>query len=684
MAAGDPSTGLNTTNSQRSSASMYRDLFRVLASMNFAIMLLVIIAVASVIGTILQQNQPYQDYIIKFGPYWHEVYQALGLYDVYSSGWFVTILAFLVVTTSICIYRNGPQMLRSLQRFSEGIHEQSLLKMRENRQWSTGRSVAELKPRIEHYLQQQGYRTRSREGGNCITIAAMKGGANRIGYILTHVSIVVICVGGLLDGNLPLKLKQLSGQVSIETRDLSVSDIPAKSRLSADNPSFRASVSIPEGARIDYAFINIAGGYLLQKLPFSIKVNDFRIEHYSNGQPKSFTSDLVIHDPDKKESFDTTISVNHPLIYRGYAIYQSSFADGGTRLQLQLRNLLGEARTTPLQGAINRHAEVTSGNSTMRIEFDDFRPFNIFAKEEGSRDFVDYGPNFTYKLRREDGSAHEYVNYMHPVLLDGRYYYLSGVRDTPVDEFQYLYIPVDADHSMERFFRFQSLLYDEEKTEEIINQSITASLQSMPDTDVEFEQNVKNAMLKVLALFREGGIEAISQYSGERLDGENDEAGLQAYMQFLQSGLRQIYLAALEEEGISNRSLDENHSVFFDDAVTAMNAMHYYGSPFYLQLEEYDHRQATGLQITRTPGKKFVYLGFSMLIAGIFFLFYIHYQRLWVRLNPGSGNTRIIMAGSRARHRRDFARVFSQQAGELKSLTTAEPNHVNDRHNYET
>ncbi len=101
-------------------------------------------------------------------------------------------------------------------------------------------------------------------------------------------------------------------------------------------------------------------------------------------------------------------------------------------------------------------------------------------------------------------------------------------------------------------------------------------------------------------------------------------------------------------------------------------------------MEEYDHRQATGLQITRTPGKKFVYLGFSMLIAGIFFLFYIHYQRLWVRLNPGSGNTRIIMAGSRARHRRDFARVFSQQAGELKSLTTAEPNHVNDRHNYET
>ncbi|MGM0679240.1 MAG: cytochrome c biogenesis protein ResB, partial [Pseudomonadota bacterium] len=45
--------------------------------MNLAITMLVVIAVASVIGTVLQQNQPYQDYIIKFGPYWHEIFKVL-------------------------------------------------------------------------------------------------------------------------------------------------------------------------------------------------------------------------------------------------------------------------------------------------------------------------------------------------------------------------------------------------------------------------------------------------------------------------------------------------------------------------------------------------------------------------------------------------------------------------------
>ena len=39
-------------------------------SMNLAITLLVVVAVASAIGTVLQQNQAYPDYVLKFGPFW--------------------------------------------------------------------------------------------------------------------------------------------------------------------------------------------------------------------------------------------------------------------------------------------------------------------------------------------------------------------------------------------------------------------------------------------------------------------------------------------------------------------------------------------------------------------------------------------------------------------------------------
>ena len=50
--------------------------------MNLAITLLVAVAFSSVIGTILKQNEPYQNYILEFGPFWFEVYKSLGLYDV--------------------------------------------------------------------------------------------------------------------------------------------------------------------------------------------------------------------------------------------------------------------------------------------------------------------------------------------------------------------------------------------------------------------------------------------------------------------------------------------------------------------------------------------------------------------------------------------------------------------------
>ncbi len=82
--------------------------------MRFAIALLTIICIASVIGTVVQQHQPPVNYVNQFGPFWAEVFGRLGLYAVYSAGWFLLILAFLVISTSLCIARNTPKILADL------------------------------------------------------------------------------------------------------------------------------------------------------------------------------------------------------------------------------------------------------------------------------------------------------------------------------------------------------------------------------------------------------------------------------------------------------------------------------------------------------------------------------------------------------------------------------------------
>ena len=87
-----------------------RALVELLSSMRFAISLLTVICIASIIGTVLKQNEPLGNYINQFGPFWAEVFTAASLNRVYSAWWFMLILAFLVVSTSCrlgCVQRRN-------------------------------------------------------------------------------------------------------------------------------------------------------------------------------------------------------------------------------------------------------------------------------------------------------------------------------------------------------------------------------------------------------------------------------------------------------------------------------------------------------------------------------------------------------------------------------------------------
>jgi cytochrome c biogenesis protein len=103
-----------------------RSLTELLASMRFAIALLTVICIASVIGTVLKQHEPAANYVNQFGPFWAELFLALKLNAVYSAWWFLLILAFLVVSTSLCIARHAPKYLADIRNYKENIREKSL------------------------------------------------------------------------------------------------------------------------------------------------------------------------------------------------------------------------------------------------------------------------------------------------------------------------------------------------------------------------------------------------------------------------------------------------------------------------------------------------------------------------------------------------------------------------------
>ncbi len=664
------------------SPSIGKSVFELMSSMRFAISLLSTLAIASIIGTVLKQSEPYSNYLIQLGPFWFEVYEKLGLYDVYHALWFIAILTFLVASTSICITRNAPNFAREMKSFREHVSEQSLNAFKHKHEADTNHTPEALASSAQRYLEGQGYKVKSLPREDGVLLAAKAGTWNRLGYFLAHSAIVIICIGGLMDGNLIFKAQQMLGYKKIETRDIPQSQVPAISRLTPSNPSFRGSVQIPEGSSADVAFLNVADGYLVQELPFTVGLKQFRIEHYSTGQPKSFESDIELFDHAGNKIREATIAVNHPLIHDGVAIYQASFADGGTRLKLNAWNLFSPtAHSFEVNGSVHQNSALTSGTGIYTVEFNDFRPFNIENMGGGiaqsgdamsvlggssvsdNKHLRNVGPSFQYKLRDARGQALEFNNYMLPLELEGRWYMMSGVRENPNDGFRYMRMPLDAEGRLDSFMRLRGALLNPDLRPEI---AARFARQALPENarDTEIESKLKFSATQVLAIFTEGGFQSLGRFIEEKVPASEGEKAAGTYLRILELSAFEALHIANRMEGLNPPKTDDATGWLVRDTLNSISDMFVYGAPVYLQLAQYEEVKASGLQLTRSPGQNVVYFGSLLLTLGVFFMLYVRERRIWLRIKPGHA----LLAMSSAKHTIDFEKEYSRHAQALDTL----------------
>ena len=652
------------------SYSTRHEAYELLSSMRFAISLLTVLAIASIVGTVLKQNEPYPNYVIQFGQFWFRAFEMLGLYDVYHSFWFLLILAFLVLSTSLCVYRNTPSMLKELRAWKEHVTEASLRLFHHQAEYAVAEPVN--LDQLQQFLQAHGFRFRSEIREGAVMMVGKAGTNHRLGYIFTHLAIVIICLGGLMDGNLPLKIQEMLGNKQLETRDIPVDEVPAKSRLSTANVSFRGNMTIPEGGRGSVAFLQIRDGYMVQELPFSVELKAFRTEHYPTGQPKSFESDVLIHDPERQQPFAATIRVNHPLIYKGIALYQSDFQDGGTGMVLSGWPLFGHG-IKPFKVESRVFDNVTLDDN-LTLELNNFRAFNVLNLSSDSRAKPhNVGPSVIFKLRDAQGQAREYQNYMNPVMLEGHPYLLSGMRGSPAEEFRYLRIPVDDEGSISGFMSWRSMISDPVKQQAIAARYARQAL-SKEAENTGIRRQFETSVVKLLELFSHGGYNELAKFIEKSVPQAEREKAAVAYFRILHGAAFEAYAVSQEAAG-KPLKVDENSQRFVQDSLNTVSDTFFYGAPFYLQLTDFKQRQASGLQLTRSPGKNLVYTGSVLLVLGIFAMFYIHERRIWLLVKPGS----VLFAMSAARKSRDFDAEFIHMNTRLQGLLgIEEPHHGND------
>lgn len=693
---GSPTTETTTTGIElKTRRRGLAEAVELVSSMRFAISLLVIIAIASIIGTVMKQNEAMPNYINQFGPFWYEIFARLGLYAVYSAWWFLAILTVLIISTGLCIVRNTPKMLKDMRSWREHVREESLRNFHHKAEWTAaGQAPAALAPVLAARLKNAGYGVKVVEKETGLLVAAKKGAGNKFGYIFAHTAIIVILLGGMLDSELPIRFQEwVFGKTPFNGSGVLISDVPARHRLGLANPTFRGNTLIAEGQTSATAIIPQSSGVLIQDLPFSIHLNKFIIDFYSTGMPKLFASEVVIRDNETGKSFPGTIKVNQPLIYKGVAIYQSSFEDGGSKLKLTGYPMSGpDAKSFQIKGEVGSSTDLKRGDAAYAVEWSGFRPFNVenmgsndaravtkgksleeqltasldkhsgsAGKNANNKDLKNVGPSVQYKLRDSTGQAREFMNYMQPVTLDGAEVFLSGVRVNPDDPFSFLRIPADDQHTVHEWVLLRAALADPALRAEAARRY---AQRAMPkgETSTALAQQLEESAQRSLGIFagdgKQGGFVAVSRFL-EKIPPAEQEKAATIFMKMLNGTMWELWQVAHEHAGLAPVEATDAHGHFLQVATNALSDSFFYGAPVYLQLDDFVEVKASVLQLTRSPGKKFVYLGCLLLVAGVFSMFYIRERRLWIWLRGNEAGTHAMMAMSTQRKTLDFEREFN-------------------------
>ena len=653
-----------------------RPWFAFLSSMRFAVALLSLLGIASIIGTVLQQGQPLANYLVKFGPFWTEIFGFLGLFDVYASGWFVLIMLFLVLSVSLCLWRNIPPFMREMKSYRLKASRQSLAAMRHSTLLEGGGITPEV---AQRYLAVQGFssKTAVRDDGS-VLVAAKKGAMNKWGYIFAHAAIVVICLGGLIDSNLLLKAGMLAGKIVPDNEAMFANDFKPESTLGTGNISFRGNVNVIEGQSADVAFLNADKGMLVQELPFSVELKKFHIDFYNTGMPKDFASDLVVTDKESGKKIEQTIRVNHPLTLHGITIYQASFADGGSDLKFKAWNLASKQRRPEQMDAVSmREFPLDMGGRKYRLEFDQFSAMNVedmstppekrahslqntlndVRAVRQEKKFTNIGPSIIYRLRDDAGQAVEYKNYMLPMKQEEDYFFITGTREGLEQQYRWLRLPADGEAKIDTFMALREALNDEDFRRQAVAKATAETPEHLRG---QFNQAVENT----LGLFAKGGYIALNDFIANNIPQAEQEKMQDYFYQILYGAMNTLLDETIRRDGLSAWPQSDARNRFLINSLDAYTGLTVYPAPVLLQLEGYKEVRSSGLQMTRSPGASLVYIGSVLLVLGTVFMFYIREKRAWLLFDGG----KVRFAMSSSRNERDLDKEFPEHSLRLQQL----------------
>jgi len=273
-----------------------RRAWRQLTSMRTALLLLFLLALASIPGSFLPQRGVNPVAVIEYydaHPTLAPVLDRLGFFDSFAAPWFAAVYLLLFVSLVGCL---GPRIrlhTKALRTPPPPV-PRVLTRMPSTDRWETGSDAEQILAQTGRALRKGRWRvvTRPAEGGGG-AISAEKGYLRETGNLLFHVSLVGLLVGIAMGG-----LLGFQGTVLVKEGDGFANSVFAYD-------------DIKPGRRFDADRL----------VPFSFALEEFRATYADDGKALTFNADLTYKDGPDAEPQPYDLRVNHPLSIGGAKTY---------------------------------------------------------------------------------------------------------------------------------------------------------------------------------------------------------------------------------------------------------------------------------------------------------------------------------------------------------------------------
>ena len=263
--------------------SYYDEFTRTFGNVLFAVSLLLVWAILTLFGVVVQQGKDPSDYFSMYAPPLARLILRLNIDNIYHTPYYVGIIGLILVSLTVCTFK------RVIPARLPALRPVLIDKIPLNATIGVRGDEASVRARVEQFFRKRGWQVRKREFGGTEWTFADKHNWARRGVLVAHMGFAIIAAGTTV-----YWAKGFAG------------DTPVAVGQTIDVPHSQATLRLNN---------------------FNYKIQPIMTKTGMIYQPIDYVSNVTVVGKDGIPKTET-IRVNHPINIDGTLFYQSSYGFG--------------------------------------------------------------------------------------------------------------------------------------------------------------------------------------------------------------------------------------------------------------------------------------------------------------------------------------------------------------------